>query len=135
MVLTEGEVYDIDGFKVRGIKQNHPGDSYGFRFEREDRVIIYSSDAEHKTSWGQTSRGDHYPFVDFFKDADFLIFDAQYEWGEAVQSKDDWGHSSYIAAVELGVKAGVKHLCLFHNEPTYDDGTPYSAPSGYQGVP
>ena len=50
-----------------------------------------------------------------------MIFDAQYEWLEAVQSKDDWGHSSYIAAVELGVKANVKHVCLFHNEPTYDD--------------
>lgn len=121
VVLTEGEVFNIGGFKVRGIKQNHPGDSYGFRLEREDRVIIYSSDAEHKTSWDQTSRGEHYPFVDFFRHADLLIFDAQYEWGEAVQSKDDWGHSSYIAAVELGVKAGVKHLCLFHNEPTYDD--------------
>jgi phosphoribosyl 1,2-cyclic phosphodiesterase len=121
IVLTEGQEYEIGGFKVKGIKQNHPGDSYGFRFEKEGKVIVYSSDAEHKTSWDQTARNDNYPFLEFFKQADLLIFDAQYEWGEAVQSKDDWGHSSYIAAVELSVKANVKHLCLFHNEPTYDD--------------
>jgi len=119
--LTEGEEYEIGGFKVKGIKQNHPGDSYGYRFEKDGKVIVYSSDAEHKTSWDQTARNDNYPFLEFFKQADLLIFDAQYEWGEAVQSKDDWGHSSYIAAVELSAKANVRHLCLFHNEPTYDD--------------
>ena len=119
--LEEGRDYNIGGFKVKGIKQNHPGASYGYRFEKDSKSIVYSSDAEHKTSWDQTARDDNYPFLEFFKEADLLIFDAQYEWGEAVQSKDDWGHSSYIAAVELSVKANVKHLCLFHNEPTYDD--------------
>jgi len=121
IVLTEGEEYEIGGFRVTGIKQNHPGVSYGYRFEREGKAIVYSSDAEHKTSWDQTARDDNYPFLQFFKEADLLIFDAQYEWLDAVQSKDDWGHSSFIAAVELGVKANVKHLCLFHNDPTYDD--------------
>jgi phosphoribosyl 1,2-cyclic phosphodiesterase len=121
IVLTEGEEYEIGGFQVKGIKQNHPGISYGYRFEKDGKAIVYSSDAEHKTSWDQTARDDNYPFLEFFKEADLLIFDAQYEWLEAVQSKDDWGHSSYIAAVELGVKANVKHVCLFHNEPTYDD--------------
>ena len=120
-VLFEGRQYEIGGFRVKGIRQNHPGVSYGYRLEKEGKVIVYSSDAEHKTSWDQTARDDNYPFLEFFREADLLIFDAQYEWTDAVQSKDDWGHSSFIAAVELGVKASVKHLCLFHTEPTYDD--------------
>lgn len=119
--LKEGEQYTIGGFTVKGIKQNHPGDSYGYRFERDGKSIVYSTDAQHNTSWDQAARDDNYPFLEFFRGADLLIFDAQYEWGEAVQSKDNWGHSSFIAAVELAVKANVKHICLFHNEPTYDD--------------
>ena len=121
VVLTEGEEYEIGGFHVKGIRQNHPGVSYGYRFERAGKTIVYSSDAEHKTSWDQTARDDNYPFLEFFKEADLLIFDAQYDWNEQVNSKDDWGHSSWAAAVELSVKANVKHVCLFHNEPTYDD--------------
>ncbi len=120
-VLNENEEYEIGGFHVKGIKQSHPGGSYGYRFEKGRKSIVYSSDAEHKTSWDQSSRADDYPFLEFFKNANLLIFDAQYDWGDQVQSKDDWGHSSFIAAVELSVKANVKHVCMFHSEPTYDD--------------
>jgi phosphoribosyl 1,2-cyclic phosphodiesterase len=121
VILTERKKYEIGGFKIEGIKQPHPGDSYGYRFEKNGNAIVYSTDAEHKTSWDQSVLSDDYPFIGFFRDADLLIFDAQYEWLEAVQEKDNWGHSSYVAAVELSVKAGVKHLCLFHSDPTYDD--------------
>ncbi|MEN6621652.1 MAG: MBL fold metallo-hydrolase, partial [Smithella sp.] len=31
------------------------------------------------------------------------------------------GHSSNILGVELALRAGVRHLCLFHNEHTCDD--------------
>jgi ribonuclease BN (tRNA processing enzyme) len=50
-----------------------------------------------------------------------LIFDAQYELQEAILAKENWGHSSNVIAVELSVKANVKRLCIFHNEPTFDD--------------
>jgi phosphoribosyl 1,2-cyclic phosphodiesterase len=121
ITLEEGKEYDIGGFKVRGIKQSHPGDSYGYRFEKDGKAIVYSTDAEHKTSWDQQARSDHYPFIDFFRDADLLIFDSQYDWSEATLSKHDHGHSSYIPAVELSVKSNVKHLCLFHTDPVRDD--------------
>ncbi|OPY02036.1 MAG: ribonuclease Z [Syntrophorhabdus sp. PtaB.Bin184] len=121
IVLKPGREYEISGFKISGIEQKHPGTSYGFRFQKDGRTVVYSTDAEHKTSYDSTAREENYPFLDFFREADLLIFDAQYDWNEAVLSKDDWGHSSYVAAVELAVKAKVKHLCLFHNEPTYSD--------------
>jgi len=62
-----------------------------------------------------------YRFLDFFRDADLLIFDAQYTLAEAVHHKEDWGHSSNIIAVELAIRSGVKHLCLFHLEHTHSD--------------
>ncbi len=121
ITLDPGKTVRISGFDVFGIEQQHPGVSYGFRFEKEGKSIVYSSDAEHKTNFNSPARDENYPFLGFFQDADLLIFDAQYDWNEAVQSKEDWGHSCYVAAVELAVKAKVKRLCLFHNEPTYTD--------------
>lgn len=119
--LKPGRDYHIGGFTVRGIEQCHPGVSYGYRFQRDGKAIVYSTDAEHKTSYDSAAREETYPFIDFFRDADLLIFDAPYDWNEAVLTKDGHGHSDYTAAVELSVRANVKHLCMFHSEPTHTD--------------
>ena len=114
--LEPGSVYNIAGLSVRMIPQYHPGDSYGYRFERNGKTIVYSTDCEH---------GDHekddYPFLDFFRNADLLIIDAQYNAGDAFGTKANWGHSSNTVVAELGADAGAKHLCMFHNEPTMND--------------
>ena len=49
------------------------------------------------------------------------MFDAQYTLTESIYPKEDWGHSSHIMGVELAMRAGVNHLCLFHSEPTASD--------------
>lgn len=116
-ILEPGNEYEIGGFKVKSLKQNHPGDSYGYRFERDGKIAVYSTDSEHK---GDISPTD-YPFIDFCGDADLLIFDAQYAFLESIDLKKGWGHSSNILAVEIAVKARVKRLCLFHNEPACED--------------
>lgn len=115
--LEPDSEYAIAGFRVTTIGQNHPGDSYGYRFEREGKSVVYSTDCEHFEDAGDST----YRFIDFFKDAHLLIIDAQYDLGSADLMKKNWGHSSNLVVVELGVKANVKHLCLFHNEPTLDD--------------
>lgn len=116
-MLGTGKIYNIAGLHVQAIRQNHPGDSFGFRFEREGKIMVYSTDAEHKDEAGDEA----YEFISFFNKADLLIFDAQYRFLEAIGMKENWGHSSNLLAVELAVKAGVKHLCMFHSEHTYDD--------------
>ncbi len=116
-VLESDREYEIAGFNVKGIKQNHPGDSYGYRFEKDGKSIVYSTDSEHKDD----IYDEEYNFVDFFRNADLLVFDAQYSLLDAISAKENWGHSNNIIAVELGVKSGVKHLCLYHSEPTLDD--------------
>ena len=40
---------------------------------------------------------------------------------DAISVKEDWGHSSNVVGVELAQLARVKHLCLFHHEPAFDD--------------
>jgi len=115
--LDPEQPHEIAGFTVWMFRQNHPGDSYGYSFMREGRKIVYSTDTEH----GAEAGNEGYPFLDFFRAADLLVFDAQYSLAEAIGPKETWGHSSNLLGVELAVRAGVKRLCLFHSEPTLDD--------------
>ena len=115
--LVPDETYDINGFKVTAKEQHHPGKSYGYRIEKGAKVVVYSTDSEHKSE----SEEDSGHFVDFFRRADLLIFDAQYSLADASTVKADWGHSNNFIGVELAQQAGVKHLCLFHNEPASSD--------------
>lgn len=116
-VLEPDRAYEIAGLTVRAIRQNHPGDSYGYSFSRGSKKVVYSTDMEH----GQDLQSKEYPFVDFFRAADLLVFDAQYSLAEAIGPKEAWGHSSNLLGVELAVRASVKRLCLFHSEPTWND--------------
>ena len=115
--LQQDVVYEIAGFKVRGTKQHHPGDSYGYRFEKDGHSVVYSTDAEHKKG----SESPFYEYLDFIRETDLLIFDAQYTLLDAIGDKENWGHSNNILAVELAVEGMVKRLCLFHHEHTYGD--------------
>jgi hypothetical protein len=97
--------------------QAHSGDSYGYRFERDGKSMVYSTDSEHKLEDQERTNA----FVEFFRGADLVIFDAMYALRDAVSVKADWGHSSNIVGVELCQAAGAKRLCLFHHEPIYSD--------------
>ncbi len=117
ITLEPGRTYDVAGLSVTSIKQFHTGDSYGYRFSRGGKSIVYSTDCEHKYSRLDQS----YPFIEFYRNADLLIFDAMYSLGDTVSVKEDWGHSSNVVAVELAQAAHVKRLALFHHEPVLDD--------------
>lgn len=115
--LEPEKEYEIAGFKINTMEQNHPQKSYGYSFEKNGKKIVYSTDSEHKDD----SNDEDYPFINFFKNADLLIFDTQYTLKDAIHVKEDWGHSSNMIAVELAIRSDVKHLCMFHSEPTYED--------------
>jgi len=115
--LQPDKPYQIAGLTVQCLKQNHPGDSYGYSFTQAGKKVVYSTDSEHK----REAESPSYPFLEFIHQADLLVFDAQYTLLDAIGSKENWGHSSNIVGVELAVDGQVKHLCLFHNEHTYDD--------------
>jgi phosphoribosyl 1,2-cyclic phosphodiesterase len=115
--LEPGKRYDVAGMNVTPKLQRHAGDSYGYRFEAGGRTVIYTTDSEHKLTDPKEISG----VVEFFRNADVVIFDAMYSLAEATTMKADWGHSSNVVAVELCQLAGVRHLCLFHHEPANDD--------------
>jgi phosphoribosyl 1,2-cyclic phosphodiesterase len=117
--LETNRWHEINGFRVRLMPQFHHGRSFGYRFEKDGKALVYSTDAEHK----QLSEKETEAVTDFFRDADFVIFDAMYSMADMVTIKEDWGHSSNIIGVDLCLQAGVKHYCMFHHEPAHDDGT------------
>jgi len=115
--LKSDTPYEVAGMTVTTKLQLHTGDSYGYRFEANGRAVVYSTDSEHKLADPQETEG----FVDFFKNADLVIFDGMFSLADAISIKEDWGHSSNMVGVELCQMAGVRHLCLFHHDPAADD--------------
>lgn len=116
-VLEPGHTYKIGGVTVRALLQYHEGDSYGWRFEHDGKVAVYSTDSEHKPNDSPSET----TFAAFFADADLIVFDAMYSLADAVSLKQDWGHSSNVLGVELAQRAGARRLALFHHEPANDD--------------
>ena len=116
-VLQPDQDYDIAGLCVRAKRQCHAGDSYGWRFIKDGKRVVYSTDSEHKLENLAETTG----FADFFAKADAVIFDAMYSLADAISVKADWGHSSNMVAVELCQMARAKRLIMFHHEPAYDD--------------
>ncbi len=115
--LTPGETYDIAGCRVQLLDQFHDNDSYGYRFECGGKAAVYSTDSEHKPD----REAEDQAFVEFFRNADLVIFDTMYTLADAVTMKEDWGHSSNVAAVDLCHRAGARRLAMFHHEPVNDD--------------
>jgi ribonuclease BN (tRNA processing enzyme) len=54
------------------------------------KKAVYSTDTEHK----QEAEAQDYVFLAFFREADLLVFDAQYTLLDAIDAKADWGHAS-----------------------------------------
>lgn len=115
--LIPGQRYDIAGFTVSASRQRHVGDSYGYRIERDGKCIIYSTDSEHPLD----AQDEWQRCIDFFRDADLVIFDAMYTLAAAATIKREWGHSSNVVGVEMCQMAKAKHLMLFHHDPALDD--------------
>jgi phosphoribosyl 1,2-cyclic phosphodiesterase/anti-anti-sigma regulatory factor len=116
VLLQEGSTIQIGQTHIRNMRFHHPGDAYGYRVEDDDGILVYASDSEYKTL--DPAATQHY--VEFFRNAGLLIFDAMFSLRESYQ-KEDWGHSSAVAGADLATRAGVRRLLLFHHDPAYSD--------------
>ena len=97
-------------------KMNHPGDSYSYKVNDGKHKFIYATDSELLTS-DFTKNEEN---TAFFANADLIIIDSQYTLGEAIE-KYNWGHSAFSMAVDFAANWNIKHMVLFHFDPTYDD--------------
>lgn len=113
-------------FELRKIKQeifpdgqiltnshNHPGGAHGYRIEDGEKSMVYCTDIEHGKELDKS-------VINFSKNADVLIHDAQYTPEELTKHKG-WGHSSWEQAIQVAEQANVKKLYLTHHDPDHDD--------------
>jgi phosphoribosyl 1,2-cyclic phosphodiesterase len=111
------QVFNIGSITVSTIPLSHPRDSgLGFRFEENGKSFVFLTDNElgHRHKGGATFN----EYIEFCKDADLLIHDAEYEQKEyhklLKSSEGHWGHSTVSDVVHLAIEARVKQLGLFH---------------------
>jgi phosphoribosyl 1,2-cyclic phosphodiesterase len=121
--LVEG-AFNIDDIKVSVHYLNHPALTLGYRLEADGATVVYSCDHEPHSQWLASGHGEilgqDLGHVEFVKQADLLIHDAQYTAAE-YPAKMGWGHSPVEYAVRLGEYAQVRKLALTHHDPLRDD--------------
>ena len=116
--LHEAETADIvgDGYRAIARRVDHPGATVGYRVSSGDSVLAYIPDHQAPLDRQLVPDAVH----ELCDGADVLIHDAQYS-DEEFALLPDWGHSTVGYAVQVAVSCGVKHLVLFHHDPTHGD--------------
>jgi phosphoribosyl 1,2-cyclic phosphodiesterase len=125
--------FSVGSVPIEATFLNHPGICTGFRLQTTGGPVVYLPDMEPHQRFdaqGRRQTEDHETrayvesmeqrLVDFARDAEVLIIDAQYDPVEYAGHLG-WGHSSLEESVRLGLRAAVKRLFLFHHDPTHDD--------------
>ncbi|MBU4317250.1 MAG: MBL fold metallo-hydrolase [Proteobacteria bacterium] len=132
-------VVDLNGMKIESSYAEHPGMTLGFRLDYKGKRIVYFPDNELFAKFDMEKvfverdmndedldmetvflEDQKRKFFSFIGGADVLIHDAQY-MPEEYGSKIGWGHSHFEMTVRAAIYGKVKHLVLFHHDPSRSD--------------
>jgi phosphoribosyl 1,2-cyclic phosphodiesterase len=98
----------------------HPGGVYVYRITWRGKSIVYATDTEGYV-------GTDRKLVQFAKDVDVLIHDAQYLEAHyrgqltGFPATQGYGHSTVTMACEVAAASEAGQLILFHHDPSYSD--------------
>lgn len=123
--LTIGKL-SVDHFYL-----NHPALTLGYRVSTAKNSVVYATDNEPyegsiHASGKVIDKHIDLPmllderFVEFIRNADLYIGEAQYTQ-EEYQEKKGWGHSPLETTVRFAVEGNVRQLALFHHDPQHGD--------------
>ncbi len=123
LVLHEVENgrFTIGPFKITSRYVTHLGPTIGYRIKDRHSVLCYIPD--HEPALGAKGLLRDLKWVsgsDLALYADLMVHDAQYST-EEYKDKLGWGHCSMQDAAQFALQAGVKHLLLFHHDPSHTD--------------
>lgn len=102
----------FDDLTVSPFALDHPGGSFGYRFDAEGYSLAIGVDGEYKRLTPKDLGKDYR----YYTKLDLLVFDAQYEMSE-LASRFDWGHCSPPIGVDLALREGIRNLILTHHDP------------------
>jgi ribonuclease BN (tRNA processing enzyme) len=111
-------ILQIDSIEIVPITLSHPNMGYGYKFVEDGKTFVFITDNE----LGFKHRGgrEFDEYVEFARDADILIHDAEYTPEQYKETKT-WGHSTYVEALNLAIAAQVKRFGLFHHNQNRSD--------------
>jgi phosphoribosyl 1,2-cyclic phosphodiesterase len=108
----------IDSIETFSIDLSHPNFGLGYKFVENGKTFVFLTDNE--LGYKHKGAKDFEDYVEFCKDADLLIHDAEFT-SEEYEATRTWGHSTYSEALDLALKANVKCLGLFHHNQDRKD--------------
>ena len=110
--------WQIGNAKIKRLRMNHPGKGSAYCLEEDGVKLAYITDNELYPPYQKETT--FLGFVDFAKDADMIIHDAQYLASD-MPDKSGWGHSVAEEAVKLALACQAKHLALYSHDPDRTD--------------
>ena len=103
--------------KITANRTSHPKNGcLSLKIEYNNKTLIYATDKE--------SLGDDEEFINFAKNSNCLIHDAQYtneDYNSKTKPKKDFGHSTFDMAIEIFNKINANKLFFYHYDPEYGD--------------
>ena len=121
--LEEG-LFRIGDVLVETQYLNHTAPTIAYRINHGGATVAYVTD--HEPFWSSPGNLSQHPgdqrHVEFLRDADLVIHDAQYTEDE-YRTKRGWGHSTIDYATDVAIAAKARQLALFHHDPVHDDDT------------
>jgi phosphoribosyl 1,2-cyclic phosphodiesterase len=107
--------FGLNGAIVSSAPLNHPQDCVAYRVEADGSTFVFATHTE------PGSAAHDRAIRDLSREADLLVYDAQFAPEQLQGDKKGWGHSSWLEGVHVARESGAKHLILFHHDPDHDD--------------
>ena len=105
------DLFEIDSIKIIPIRLSHPNGGNGYKFMEDGKTFVFLTDNE--LGFVHPGGLTYDDYLAFSEGVDLLFHDAEYTPKE-YERFIEWGHSSYIQTLELGMASQVKRLGLFH---------------------
>lgn len=127
--LTTFSPFEFGPIKIDCHYTYHPGTTLGFKIEFGDIKIGYITDNEvlmgyigdpKNITLDHPLLAPHLSFIEFFKNVDILVHEAQYT-PEIYPSKVGWGHSSVYNAAVIVKYINPKTWIVTHHDPEDTD--------------
>ncbi len=105
------EKFEIGSVTIFPIQISHPNAGKGYKFVENGKTFVFLTDNE--LGFVHPGGLPSAEYLTFCQGADLLFHDAEYTPQE-YKLLIEWGHSSYVDALDLAFKAEIKQLGLFH---------------------
>lgn len=111
---AEQDGMELYGVRISWFHVPHPQQCLAYRVEMPGNVVVIATDVEYDANRIPPD------FIEFCRNADFLVYDTQYT-PEEYAAHRGWGHSTWETGARIAGQAEVGRLILSHHAPDRKD--------------